>query len=307
MTIRAKLYLSLIAIVILPGLVLGLINIRSSEKALKKSISSRIQNVAIQGANSIETVFYERLSEARGLALNPSLIEAVKLSNKSFSGVEPEKIKSRIDKIDNIWIKEGQNSKIARQIHSNPISEFLKKYSRIDPEKYGEIFITNAFGTNIGCTKILSDYFQADEDWWQQAFNNGKGEIFIDDRGYDESIKTLVTGIVVPIMDNGSAIGILKINFKIDQVIELVSTDDQSKTNIVSLVRSLGSLIVSSDKNRDGLSELELKVMKTNEGSGWITDFHQNSEMIIGFSPVNLKINTRVPTIGVMLRVGLTL
>jgi len=254
--------------------------------------------VANQGANSIKTVFNERISETKGLALNPSIIKAVKLSNDSFAGLSPEDVKNRINEIDKNWIKEKKKSNVAQQIHFNPISEYLRKYVSVEPEKYGEIFVINAFGTNVGCTKILSDYFQADESWWLNSFDNGKGNVFIDDRGYDESVKTLVTGIVVPIMDDGKAIGVLKINFKIRHVLDLVSTLEQSKLYTVSLARSLGGIIISSDENRGGVSDSEQKVMKMNNSSGWVSDYHQGEKMIMGFAPVDLKINTRVPTAG---------
>ena len=35
--------------------------------------------------------------------------------------------------------------------------------------------LTDAKGAVIAATNKTSDYFQADERWWEEAYNNGKG------------------------------------------------------------------------------------------------------------------------------------
>jgi signal transduction histidine kinase len=298
MTIRMRLYLSLLAIVALPGLTLGLLNIQSSEKALRKTISQRIQTIAHQGASSIKTVFTERISEAKGLALNESVIAAVKASNASFARLSQDDINKKINQIDTAWIADKHNYEIAHQINTNTLSKFLRQYVEIAPDKYGEIFITNALGATVGATKILTDYYQADETWWEKSFANGSGDIFIDDRGYDESVNSLVTGVVVPILDNDKAIGVLKINFKIDHVLNLIAAQKQNDQNFVSLARSNGTIIVSNDSHHKNLSKIEKAKMGDNHNSGFVTDLHEGEQMIMGYAPVDLSVNTRVPTPG---------
>jgi hypothetical protein len=44
---------------------------------------------------------------------------------------------------------------------------------------FAEVFITNRFGELVTTTNKTSDFFQADEEWWQGAFYAGKGRVLI--------------------------------------------------------------------------------------------------------------------------------
>jgi len=298
MSIRTRLLVSLLAIVAIPGLTLGFINIHAAENALQSSISDRVQSIARQGANTIDAIFSERISEARGLALNQAVISAVRKSNAAFSRLPPAVVERTIKKVDLAWIADRNNSAIARQIHTSPLSAFLRRYQDTNPDKYGEIFVTNARGAAVAMTKILSDYNQADETWWTASYSNGKGDLFLDDRGYDLSVDALVTGVVVPVMDDGSAIGVLKINFKVGEVLSLVATQWAPTLSVASLARTSGDLIVSQDTARKSVSTFEAEVMKRGKTQGWTMDLHHGEEMLMGYASVDMKIHTRVSTPG---------
>ena len=73
---------------------------------------------------------------------------------------------------------------------------------------FEEIFVTNEFGANVAQTGKTSDYDQSDEDWWQQAKQNG---IFLLENEFDESADVYATDIAVKITDGeGNFIGVLK-------------------------------------------------------------------------------------------------
>jgi hypothetical protein len=62
---------------------------------------------------------------------------------------------------------------------------------------------------------ILTTLAHAQKYWWQAAFDNGRGKIFLDDRGFDASVGGYVLGVVIPIRDKNKIIGILKYNVNI--------------------------------------------------------------------------------------------
>ncbi len=298
MTIRTRLYICLLVIVALPGLMSGFFNTRSSELTLKRNIGYRVQSMALQGANAIKAVFTERISEAMGLSQSEQIILAVRESNALLKGLGSEGAQAYIYRVDQAWINDRKKSDRAREIQSSEVSDYLRRYAGTTPGKYGEIFITNQYGTTVASTKVLSDYYQADETWWEKSYAEGNGDIFIDDRGYDQSVKSLVTGIVVPIRDQGKTIGVLKINFKINHVLNLIATKDIDDLAYVSIARSTGSMIVSSDQDHASLSEGEMHAMKSGQESGWKKDHHHDGDMIMGYAPVDLPVNARVPTPG---------
>ena len=77
-------------------------------------------------------------------------------------------------------------------------------------ESLVEIFITGKKGLNTCQTNKTSDYYQADEEWWQATYNNGigKGEV-----EFDESAASQAIPLYIPIVDpeTSEAIGVAKI------------------------------------------------------------------------------------------------
>ena len=110
-------------------------------------------------------------------------------------------------------------SRIKNSVHlvQSKISRDLREKIEFYEEKYnfslfGEIFVTNKYGANIGQTGRTSDYYQADEEWWQ---NGKKDGLYVCDVEYDESANVYSIDIVIRIDDkNGNFIGESKIKKK---------------------------------------------------------------------------------------------
>ena len=82
-----------------------------------------------------------------------------------------------------------ETTSLMQELQSNELAEELKEEIEFYEGKYDykvfvEIFVTNKYGVNIAQSQRTSDYYQADEEWWQEAKKNG---LFVDDVGYDES------------------------------------------------------------------------------------------------------------------------
>ena len=59
----------------------------------------------------------------------------------------------------------------------------LKKQQEVIPGLYGEIFLTNIYGELIASTTKLTTHYHGDKYWWLEAYNEGEGKVFFDDRG----------------------------------------------------------------------------------------------------------------------------
>ncbi len=146
-------------------------------------------------------------------------------------------------------------------------------------------------------TKILSDYYQADEEWWQKSWNQGRGEVFLDDRGYDKSVETIVVGVVVPILDKNEVIGILKINYKVSDILEIIGSIP-TQHEIAFLIRSQGQRLASSKGAiTHGLSEGEKRIL-TKTKAGWIKDVQHGKKVVMAYAPIPIRLYTRVPNPG---------
>jgi hypothetical protein len=106
-----------------------------------------------------------------------------------------------------------------KELMQNQCAQRLKQLSPELPAAV-EAFVMDAQGANVCMTLRTSDYWQGDEPKWADAFNDGKGADYVGKRQYDESSKSTLVHISVPVMDNGKAIGVLTCGINLTKLAE---------------------------------------------------------------------------------------
>jgi len=299
MKITTKIIILFILLTAIPIAVSFLISTSFTESTLKESFGDSLNSLAVEKAGAIDVILKERINEAKLLAGSSEVIEAVENANAYYSGKSEEDIKAEINALDEEWIEKKAESKLAQKIIANKLSSFLSEYQEKNSDKYGEIFVTDKEGASVGITKILSDYYQADEEWWQEGFADGFGGVFLDDRGFDETVQSLVIGVVVPIESRNEVIGVLKINYKVDGILDVVASGGGNEMTETFLARSHGEILsFSGGESREQLTENEQNILASTGNRTWFEDSHDGEDTVMVFAPISEKISVRVPSAG---------
>lgn len=135
------------------------------------------------------------------------LIPLVKKLNDNNKKTTLDEIMDR----DRAWQKMDGMDNFIKSFMTNECARAIFNFQQ-QHDEFTEIFITDSRGALIGITNRTSDYYQADEEWWQKTYNGGKGLIYFGEIEYDESSKTEAIGLFVPILDPQSKeiLGIMK-------------------------------------------------------------------------------------------------
>ena len=169
-----------------------------------------------KAAVSIEQRLLEKVKTNQTLSITPIIVNALKLSNNTFGSLSEKERNEKIDLQNEKWIStDDKDDAFIHEYTHNIVANHLKKQQNNLREEYGEIFLTNKYGTLVASTAKLTTFAHEHKYWWQGAFNKGLGCIFFDDRGYDESVDGYVLGIVIPIKEDSEIIGMLKVNLNI--------------------------------------------------------------------------------------------
>lgn len=298
MKIKSKLIILFLLISIIPLITLSAYSINSAKTALSDAIGKGVEALAKEKAHAMTLVIRDLINEAKILSEIKVVQDAVISANLSYEGKTDSEVLASIMKIDKEWIASKGRTKVAKRILDSHLSGFLNKYQNRDDRRYGEIFLTDRRGATVAATKILSDYYQADEEWWEGGYNDGKGNTFLDDRGYDKSIKAIAMGVVVPVRKDGEVIGILKINFKIHTITDIVFSLGDLDGYTGKLANTEREILTHTvGKGHENITEEEIFVLKQNE-SGWVSDIHDEEKTIMGYAPVDIVIHSRTPTPG---------
>lgn len=199
----------------------------------------------------------EKIKTNRTLSIAPILINAVKISNSKLSNFSEKERNEIINNQNEKWqaIKDENNAFILDYTDNN-VAQFLKSQQNNLKGEYGEIFLTNKYGAIVASTSKLTTLAHAHKYWWQGAYNNGLGTVFIDDRGYDDSVNGYVLGLVIPIKENDQIIGMLKVNLNILGVIsEMILSKQSVDAGDLKLIRSGGKIIFE-----EGISSLTTRI-----------------------------------------------
>ena len=225
LNIQRKLVAGFLIITLLVGLV-GYASITQSQETLERSIGESSTMLAQQTLDKIDRNIYNRMEEVNIYTHDLILQEAVINSNLEFENLD--NIQDYIDEKDKEWTSTSQEeiTPFMQELIDNELSDELREKIEFYEEKYGykvygEIFVTNKHGTNVAQTGKTSDYYQADEDWWQNAKEDS---FYVEDVEYDESAGIYSIAIAIGIYDeNGNFLGVTKAVLNIEEVFSMIT------------------------------------------------------------------------------------
>lgn len=251
---------------------------------------------AKEQSDHIETFLIEKTKIVLAIANTDLVNRELLRSNTQYSALSTEKRKSRIEALNERWKNTPDNEDTFVQSYTkNRMADYLRNQQQRLPGEFGEVFATNRYGLVVGTTNKLTTLAHKHKYWWQAASNRGQGRIFFDDRGFDKSVQGYVIGIVVPVMQNGQIIGILKANLNLlGSLQNFVTKEHGSKSGYrTSLVRSGGLVILEQGKKPLSTkvgSLLTKRLAQSTPGSVYINApvNGPDRERLIAYAPIGL-------------------
>ncbi len=213
-------------------------------------------------------------------------------------------IESQLLAIDVQWRAADDDSQLVQSIVNpeiNSLAAQLLEYTKAFPD-HAEIFLTDRYGGLLAATNRTSDYYQADEEWWESAYNNGWGAFYIGQPEYDASSGGVALNMAAPIFSDGQVIGVARTTFRVDAVYRLVGEMEFGQTGGATLVDSEG--VIVADSNRERLGEQVppswLPPEMLQETSYWreAVDDQNNSVLLAGARVEYEDIDTSVYNLG---------
>ena len=228
----------------------------SARSIMRETIGTHNAQLVAHAVDDIDQSIYRRIEDWKGYSNGAVTQVTVSESNKEFEALED--VQKYIDEQDREW--SGATSETVtpfmKGLMSNSLSARLREKIWLLEDLagykvYGEVFATNKYGAVVAMSGKTSDYYQADEGWWQEAKEKG---VYIEDVVYDESSKVYSVTIATRIDgESGNFIGVLKAVLNIREVIDQVRSlqtellSEESRTTQFELLTSDAKLIYSTE------------------------------------------------------------
>lgn len=218
-----------------------------SSKATHQAAKQSLQTFSQEITHQIDFVMREKANKTKILASSPVIEQLLAQSNAEYSAFSTNQRTEVISKLNQRWMAtDDEESAFIQAYLNNSVTEYFRKQFDIQPNEYGEIFLTNRYGAMVASTGKLTTLAHGHKYWWTESYNDGKGQVFFDDRGFDTSVKGYVLGIVVPVIKDGQIIGILKSNFRIQATLESIINRSSNASRQSMIVRDSGIVVLQS-------------------------------------------------------------
>jgi PAS domain S-box-containing protein len=291
-SLATQLTLLVISIMASTLFVLNFSAYRTARAALVTQIGTNFEAQATSASDVVATFLFGNVSELQTLALSETLERALIARNTTYAGA-PAEIEAEILALDRQWAASPDNSPFVTSITSASaganrivaqLLAFLGSY-----EEHTELFVTDRYGATVGATGRLSDYYHADETWWQAAWNNGQGAVYVSQPVYDQSANVTALLIAVPVYDhvNGQVVGILRSTLLVVELLELLDRQLVGQTGHVDVLTRSGELVFKAGTQHEEEFSLFLRARLRNGQAGRaVAPNTQGEELNFGYAPI---------------------
>jgi len=208
-----------ITVVSMLGIAAFLMN-RGLTASLTENIGNNLAVLANSKAIEIGQTVDREADVLKSLALNQNYQNGAREANETNVLSQTE-----IERLDRKWrdadTANNNNDVLVARVLNNDLAGQLRQFQKQFPQ-HVEVFLTDRQGVNIAATNRTSDYYQADEEWWQAAYEN---DLFIGQPEYDESSKVLSLTMATPVRmkESGEIVGILRTTVNLETLADSLS------------------------------------------------------------------------------------
>jgi methyl-accepting chemotaxis protein len=256
--IALKLITVMVLITLVPLGAVGHLNGQYTTDTWKPQIGETFTQLAASNADEVRSYLTENVNLLMALSIDDDIVEILNKRNEYYQGTEQEILDQILD-LDEQWSTAYDFSSMVRNVMSdhpdvNPIGSELHGFKNAFPD-HVEVFVTDKYGANVAATGRTTDYYQADEGWWQAAYNGGEGAIYIGNPEYDESAGVTAVIIALPIMDDDDEImGVIRTTLDFTAITNIITRFAVGQTGYAKLVDRNGIVLADPDPEKTGVA-----------------------------------------------------
>ena len=300
-SVRNRLVLIIILAVIVPVTITQMISLTTTQASLTDQLHDNLSTLTFTEAEAIGEILLAQIDLMTVIADSEELEEILEGANESYEGTTSEILRN-IETQDQLWrdtVDSNGQFSLIDEVLENPISEGLGEFTENFPA-HTEVFVTDQYGANVAASNVTSDYYQGDENWWQAAWNNGEGAVYIADTPeFDESSNTLSVNMAIPIEVNDIPVGVLRSTFDIRRVGESLESFRVGESGRSLIANADGDILIADEALIDNISLSSSLFTTSNTGDFQRLTSNDGTALVVEISPVTTLVDAPfVDTLG---------
>ena len=248
-SLRAKLIVAFVGVTVLAVGAVAFVNDRTARADLTRVVGANLKSLAASQGLAIGEALARQVDLLQSFGLSNLVQDTVEAASASYAARgDPAAIQAQLETLDQQWraadaANDNTHPLVSIVLHNEVASE-LNEYRATFPENV-EVFVTDKYGANVAATNRTSDYYQADEGWWQAAYNDGEGAPYIGQPEFDESSQTYASIIALPLYAHGTeeVIGVLRTTYRVSALAEFLASVRFGRAGGADLLLADGALL----------------------------------------------------------------
>lgn len=292
-SLQRKTILGMVLVGLLPLALSLFLTYVEERRALREITGSNFRGIAVEVARKIETQIMRGINEAQQLATIPFIRAAVKEANRSYEGRESEKIKAFIEEWKERW-RARKNPHEFPAFVNRIATNYLVDWHAVRKSDYLGILVTDNQGALVLSSLPQVRFYHGDTEWWEAAFQQGQGQIYVSDLTFDPSFGTHVLNVAVPIFDQGrhQALGTVSIVLRRDSLFRSISEVTAGVTGHAMLIDVDGTPLICPVLSLEQHTANPAMVAAINEEqTGWVhvtQDAHGAKDSLVGYAHLRI-------------------
>jgi signal transduction histidine kinase len=253
------------------------------------------QNAADLLAGALARMINEEVEDTRVYIDSPFWKEIIAAANLKYGAMSTDEVKRIIVQIDAKWALTSENDPLIKQYLNNRLSQRLKLLED-DDSRLAEIFITDKYGGLIAASRKTSDFYQADEEWWQKAVEH-QDKTYLGQIEFDESSGRFALPIAMAIKnEHGEIMGICKSAIDINILFANLEGFKLGKSGHAAVTDETGNILFHKALvpfSRKILNDRDFRALAEDKQRWLISDFdpeHHQAKVIITHARIESEV-----------------
>src|SRR6266508_1816942 len=164
----------------------------------------------------------KQLDVMEGFALGQTIQDGADAANALYAGNKTT-IEAQLQQRDLAWKAAPDTEPLIQDVLNNTIAEELYEFHHNFPT-HSDLLLTDKHGATVAATARPGSYSQGSEDWWQAAYNQGQGALFVGQPTFNPATRALSVIIAVPVHAHlkPEVIGVIRTTFHIENILEVL-------------------------------------------------------------------------------------
>ena len=247
--IRAKMILTFFLVSVLSVSLVTLMSYLTIRSNLQSVVGINLKAHARDRAGAIGSLLSKQSDALEGFVLSKEIQNQAAAASAEYADDDLVVIWDQLRQRDLAWRAAANSDPLVQAVLNNEAADELHKFRDNFPA-YIDLLLTDKYGAVLAATTRPITYDQSILSWWQAAFHEGQGVIYMSQPVLDPGKESRYLVIAIPIRTHvgSDLVGMLIATYSLKDMAQMLAIEGLGQMYEYSLLLPTGQMLTSSDQ-----------------------------------------------------------